>query len=124
MREWGHVHEWAPTTQRRKGSRVYRCTTCPAETTSRSAHGPQEGAFPWGLTRREWEMLRWFSQGRSRPWVARHMGVKHGTVNVYLWRIREKIGVGAERVGVPDHGTVVHAYHCYVNRNRDRGWRT
>lgn len=123
MRPWGHVHEWGPTTRRVKGSRLYRCTTCPATITSRSAGGPQEGAFPWGLTRREWEMLRYLSQGRSRPWIARHMRVKQSTVNVYLWRIREKIGVDAQ-VGLPDTSGVTFAYHSYVNRNRERGWRT
>lgn len=123
MKPWGHVHEWGPTTRRHKGQRVYTCTTCPATTTSNRDGGPKDDCYPWGLTRREWELLRHLAQGRSRPWIAHHMRVKTTTINVYLWRIREKIGVDAS-VGRSDTSTVVFAYHCYINRNRSRGWRT
>jgi DNA-binding CsgD family transcriptional regulator len=122
--EWGHVHVWGRTGRRLRGVPEYRCQTCEERIYSKRAGGPQEGAFPWGLSRQEWEMVRWVAEGRSRPWIAHHMGTKTTTVNVYLHRIRAKIGVRAQRKGVEDTGSISFAYHCYVNRNASRGWRT
>ncbi len=47
-----------------------------------------------GLSAREVEILRWVARGKSNSVIAEIMGISPGTVDTYLRRIFEKLGVG------------------------------
>ena len=46
-----------------------------------------------GLTQREREVFGHLAQGRSKPWVARELGISDSTVNTHVRSLYEKLGV-------------------------------
>lgn len=108
----GHAHAWTRTNRRDRGKWVWRCH-CGLRLASKRVDGPRCGRNPWGLGEQEWKVVVALADGRSRPWICRHLGVKSPTLNLYLVRIRSKIGVSAV-VGVADTASIVDAYEAYV----------
>jgi len=48
---------------------------------------------PFGLTRRESEVLDLIAQGRSNAQIATELGIREQTVKGHLWRLYRKLGV-------------------------------
>lgn len=55
---------------------------------------PQGRIRDHGLSEREVEILRWVAQGKSNGVIASILAISSGTVDTYLRRIFEKLGVG------------------------------
>jgi DNA-binding CsgD family transcriptional regulator len=48
---------------------------------------------PFGLTRRETDVLRWVARGKSNPEIAANLSIAPGTVKKHLDHIYAKLGV-------------------------------
>ncbi|MCF6473393.1 response regulator transcription factor [Nonomuraea sp. MG754425] len=50
--------------------------------------------LPLGLSRREYEVLKYIAQGRTHDQTARLLGISRHTVDTYIKRVRRKLGLG------------------------------
>lgn len=69
---------------------------------------------PWGISRREHEVVRCLSQGMTNKEIAVHLGISQETVKEYLKRIMQKTRCRT-RAGIL--GRVMHAAHRLFERS-------